>query len=196
MTSPDAPLQSLERERERVVTLLSRQFASDHLSLEELEARLELAYRATSIAEVRALAADLPMLEGSTSVVAPRPAAPPAQRASQRILALMGNMVRRGVWVPPQYTDLVAVMAEARIDLRQAQLSAGVTELHVQAWWASVNIIVPPGVHVELETTAFMATVNDRTSTGRMPPHGAPVVRISGWAVMSEVTVRTRELDE
>ena len=59
MASPDNPIVSLPAERERTIEELSLHFAHDNLTLEELERRLELAYRATSVAELRTLTSDI-----------------------------------------------------------------------------------------------------------------------------------------
>ena len=197
--SPTPSLQALERERERVITVLSRQFANDNLSIDELETRLELAYRASSVAEIRALASDLPDAENAvvgTAGAAVRPAPPPSQVVRSRMVSLMGNRVRRGVWIPPQVLDLLAVMSDTHLDLREAQFTSGVTEIHVKATMAAVRITVPPHVHVVIDTSSILASVNDRTDRGPAPPHGAPVVHVTGWAFMSEVKVRRRAIDE
>ena len=198
MTTPEPPasLQALERERERVITLLSREFANDNLSLDELETRLELAYRASSMAEVRALASDLPGVDQGSVGSAVRPAPPPSELVQSRLVSLLGNHVRRGVWVPPQLLTLLAVMSDTHLDLREAQLSAGVTEIRVKATMAAVRITVPPNVHVLIDTNGFLASINDRTDRGPQPPRGAPVVRVTGWAFMSEVKIRRRALDD
>ena len=195
MTSPDQPrpsFQALERERERVIAVLSRQFANDNLSLDELETRLELAYRASSVAEIRALASDLPDRDNVSVGASVRPAPPPSQTVRGRMLSILSRRMRSGVWVPPQQLDLVAVMSETHLDLRAAQLSAGVTEIRVKAIWAAVRITVPPNVYVVTETNPILASVSDSTADSHVPPRGAPVVRISGWALMSDVSVRSR----
>lgn len=176
-----------------MITLLSRQFANDNLSIDELETRLELAYRASSVAEIRALASDLPDAETGAAV---RPAPPPSQIVQTRMLSLLGNRVRRGVWIPPQLLELLAVMSDTHLDLREAQLSAGVTEIRVKATMAAVRITVPTHVHVVIDTSAIMASVSDRTDRGPAPPRGAPVVRVTGWAFMSDVKVRRRAIDD
>ncbi len=198
MTTPEQPtsLQALERERERVVTLLSRHFANDRLDMDELETRLELAYRAQSVAEVRALVSDLPDPDAPASPAAVRPAPAPSQSVRRRMLSILSAHVRRGVWIPPQELDLVAVMSDTHLDLREAQLSAGVTEIRVKAWWAAVRVTVPPGVHVVTDLQPVLASLNDRSGDGPTPPHGAPVLRITGWAVMSDVAVRTKPVDQ
>lgn len=192
MATPEQPgsIQALERERERVVTLLSRHFANDRLDMDELETRLELAYRAQSVAEVRALVADLAGADGPAAAAALRPAPTPSQSVRRRLLSILSAHVRRGVWIPPQELDLVAVMSDTHLDLREAQLSAGITEIRVRAWWAALRITVPSGVHVVTELQPVLASLNDRTGDGPPPPRGAPVIRITGWAVMSDVAVR------
>ena len=51
---------SLVDERERVIQQLSDHFANDRLSLDELEARMDLAYKAATVTDLQRLTADLP----------------------------------------------------------------------------------------------------------------------------------------
>lgn len=201
-SGPDNPVVSLERERERTIALLSEHFAQDNLSLEELEHRIEQTYRATSVANLRDLTKDLPA-EASAPVPtkkggrgqAPVPEIFAPER--DRIVSVMAQTKRRGMWQPPRHLDLWSVMSEVNLDLTQARLSPGVTEIHLRAIMATVKVIVPPGVRVVVQPSAFMAEVSDEVLNP--PPVGsnAPVVRITGPVVMAElkVRVRTRELD-
>lgn len=188
---------SLERERELTIELLSDHFAQDNLSLDELERRIELAYRASSLPALRDLTKDLRRDEGA---VVPAPDAPlPEVFAPERdrIVSVMTQTKRRGMWQPARHLDLWSVMSETHLDLTRARLSPGVTEIHVRALMAAVKVIVPPGVRVVVQPSAFMAEVSDEALDP--PPVGsnAPVVRITGGLVMSElkVRVRTRELE-
>ena len=201
-SGPDNPVVSLERERERTIEVLSEHFAQDNLSLEELEHRIEQTYRATSVANLRDLTKDLPA-EASAPVPtkkggrgqAPVPEIFAPER--DRIVSVMAQTKRRGMWQPPRHLDLWSVMSEVNLDLTQARLSPGVTEIHLRAIMATVKVIVPPGVRVVVQPSAFMAEVSDEVLNP--PPVGsnAPVVRITGPVVMAElkVRVRTRELD-
>ena len=78
MPSPPSPEQrpivSLTDERERVIQLLSEHFANDRLSLDELEARMDLAYKASSVGDLQRLTADLP---SATTAPVPAPAPVP-----------------------------------------------------------------------------------------------------------------------
>jgi hypothetical protein len=49
---------------------------------------------------------------------------------------------------------------------------------------------------VVTETNPILASVSDRTERGPVPPRGAPVLRVTGWAVMSDVSVRRRDVEE
>lgn len=182
----------IEGERERIIELLSQHFANDTLSLEELERRIELAYRATSLPALREITRDLP----GPSAVVPRPAsAPPLDVYApeyDRIVSIMANTKRRGIWRPARDLDLWSVMSETHLDLTEALLAEGVTEIDIHAVMASVKIIVPPGVRVVMQVGSFMAEVNDDVMEPPAVGSGAPVIRITGFVFMSELKVRVR----
>src|SRR5690242_12986246 len=120
---PERPIVSLTDERERVIQQLSEHFANDRLSLEELESRMELAYKATSLGDLQRLTADLPSTAAaavavpllSEEIVALAP-------DRERVWSLMSETRRGGGWVVPQRLDLLAVMSDTTIDLTQAAL--------------------------------------------------------------------------
>lgn len=183
---------SLDRERERTIELLSQHFANDNLTLEELEERIERVYRATSVPALRDLTKDLP---GAASAMLPGRVPPPPEiytAESDRIVSIMAQTRRRGIWRPARHLDLWSIMSETHIDLTEAMLAPGVTEIHVRAVMAQVKIIVPPGVRVVLQPSAFMADVSDETMDPPAVGSGAPVVRVIGPVFMSELRVRVR----
>ena len=85
-------------------------------------------------------------------------------------------------------------MSDTQLDLTEAQLPQGVTEIHLRAVMAAVKIIVPAGVRVVVQPNALMASVDydedliDQPRVGS----GAPVIRITGPIVMAELKVRVR----
>ena len=192
----DAPIVSIERERERTIELLSQHFAHDNLSLEELERRMEQVYRAASVPALRELTKDLPTNvaaeEERREVSLPEAFAP----ARDRIVSIMAETKRRGVWRPAKQLDVWCIMSDTKLDLTEAQLVSGVTEIHLRAIMASVRVIVPPGVRVVVQPGAFMSSIVDDLEDQPAVGSGAPVIRITGPVVMSElkVSVRRREL--
>jgi hypothetical protein len=187
-------LVSVASVRERVIERLSEHFAHDRLTIDELDRRLERAYAATSLRELDALTADLP--DEARAVTRFGPATVPAEyeprEDSGRIVAILSETRRGGLWAVPPRLDVTAVMSNLTLDLRSALLAPGVTEIEVGAMMASVQIILPPGVRVLDRVRAFMASVTDDSYGALTDDPSMPTIRLSGRAVMSEVKVRTR----
>ena len=202
MPSPPSPEQrpilSLTDERERVIQQLSEHFANDRLSLDELESRMELAYKAASVADLQRLTADLP---NATTVPAPAPASveelPALAPDRERIFAVMSETTRHGSWLVPQRLDLLAVMADTTIDLTQAALPTGIIDIHIRSLWAAVKIVVPPGLQVVNRLSSLMGSVrgggepNEAAARGGGWKQGT-VIRLTGWAIMAEVQTKVR----
>jgi hypothetical protein len=196
-SGPELPV-SFDRERERTIALLGDHFAQDNLSLEELEHRIEQAYRARDLPGLRELLKDLPTGEEKATLAPRQSASTPEIFAPEdgRIVSIMSQTRRRGVWHVPRSLDVWSVMSETNLDLTQAVLSPGVTELDIHGIMTSVKIVVPPGVRVVMQAGTFMSDVNDLTDDPPPVGSGAPVVRITGFLLMAElkISVRRREL--
>jgi Domain of unknown function (DUF1707)/Cell wall-active antibiotics response 4TMS YvqF len=186
----------IERERERTIELLSQHFAHDNITLDELEQRLERVYRASSVPALRELTRDLPA--ETTETEQRRAAEVPDAFApeSDRIISIMAETKRRGIWRVPRRLTLWSVMSDTRIDLTEAQLASGVTEIKVRAIMASTRVIVPPGVRVVVQPSALMSAVVDDVEDQPAVGSGAPVVRITGPVIMSELKVKVRRREE
>jgi uncharacterized protein DUF1707 len=180
--------------RERAIELLSEHFANDRLTMDELDQRLERAYTATSLAELHALTADLPDARPTPLRTHVTQQSPALERAEEtgRIVAIFSETKRSGLWAVPSRLDVKATMSNLTLDLRSARLSAGVTDVDISAVMASVQIILPPGVRVVESVHAFMASVTDDSYSVVSSDSSAPVIRLTGRAIMAEVKVRTR----
>ena len=190
----DVPV-PLEQERQRTIELLSKHFAYDNLSMDELERRLEQVYRAASVPALRELTNDLPVdvaeSQERQAVALPEAFAP----ERDRIVSIMAE-TKKSVWRPPKHLDLWCIMSDTKLDLTEAALAAGVTEIHLRAVMAAVRISVPPGVRVVVQPSAFMSSVVDDVEDQPPVGSGAPVIRVTGPVILSElkIKVRTREL--
>jgi hypothetical protein len=195
-SGPDKSVVSLERERENAIELLTHHFAQDNLSLEELEARMERVYRAASVPALRDITRDLPS-EEKAAAPERRPAPVPAAFAprEERITSIMASTKKRGPWQIAPELKVLCVMSETHLDLTEAHFGPGVTEIRLRALMAQVKIVLPPGVRVVFQPSSFMAETADESDNPPPVGSGAPVVRITGPVVMTElkVSVRTRE---
>lgn len=200
----DAPVPSLTRAREQKINELSQHFANDDLSLDELERRIELVYKAGSVAELDSITADLRLTPTSAGMT-PAPMSPRQQVMTGmearrgRLLAIMGESRRTGRWLVPSQLRVVSLMSDTRLDLTQAVMASGVAEIHVTAMWSSCRLIVPPGMRVINEMHAVMASVT--SNADEMDPPGvsrtnAPTIRLTGTAFMAEVKVTVRRKED
>jgi hypothetical protein len=185
----------LDQTRQRVIDQLIDHYAVENLDDRGLEDRLGKAVQATTVADLQALLADLP----TAAVQAPLTAVGtdvaradyvPSER--QIVAAVMGGAERKGPWTPPKELVVIGVMGGAELDFREARFGPGVTEVNCFVLMGGVEIVVPPGVHVEMNGLAVMgAFVSSGSATGPAPP-GAPILRIGGFAMMGGVDVQVR----
>ncbi len=181
------PAPTLDDARARVVERLSAHFAHDHLTMAELESRLERVYRARTPGELREVVAGLP-----ASPVAPA-VAPSGEVAPERsILAVMGGATRRGVWPVPRKLNIVAVMGGVDLDLREAILAPGTHEISIFALMGGATVRVPPHVRVEVDGTAIMGGFADQMHVpGGVDPVLTTVV-VRGFVLMGGVEVKVQ----
>jgi len=189
------PARPIEQVRERVVEALSEHFARDHLSLDELETRMARVYAATTPAEVDALVADLPALALGAPVIVTPDAYAPTPKLKERLVAIMSGIVRRGLWKIPRRLRVVAIMGGVELDLRQAELPPGVTEITAFVLMGGLEIRVAPGVRLETDGVAIMGGFEDRVHDPGIAPADAPVVRVTGIAIMGGVEAQIQPVD-
>ncbi len=197
-----AAIVSVREARERTIARLSDAFAIDDLELDEFERRISLAHRAESLAELEPLLADLPA-PASSSALAPATAstamtvrAAGTGRRSQTLVAIMSGTVRRGRWSAPQTMRIISVMGGTELDFREADLAPGETHVFVFALMGGCEIIVPPGLAVDMDGISIMGGFEhmERAPMHRDPD--APYLRVSGVVAMGGVNIVTRLVGE
>jgi hypothetical protein len=181
-----------DAEREAVVARLRDAASEGRLTVEELAERIDAAYAATTRAELEPLTADLPDVPMTTATTSP-PASGglPARATSSLVLGILGGGDRKGRWRVPSRMTVVNVMGGADLDLREAVLDAPEVEITVWSLMGGSDVIVPEGVHVELEGFALLGG-NRLCLEGPPPPPGAPVVRVRAWSLMGGTDVKTK----
>src|SRR5262249_23973863 len=93
----------------------------------------------------------------------------------------------------------VAIMSDTKLDLTHAVLPSGIMDFEVRAVMASLKLIVPPGVRVMVDTHSVMSNVRSRADEfdpGVPPSATAPVIRLTGFALMADVNVVVRRREE
>lgn len=125
-----------------------------------------------------------------------RHAVVPTDRVPGRegVVVFLSSTKREGRWTLPRYMRVATILGSAELDLREAEIAEGVSEIEIFATFGSVEIFVPVGVRVECVGHAFMGTFETRMSGVPDFPPGAPTVRVKGSAYASSVEVVVRPI--
>lgn len=181
--------------RQKTIDVLCESFARDDMDVGELERRLELVDRADTMEELRAILADLPSanLPVLSVELATRPTLHPESiREHSLIGGIIGGGTRAGAWVPARDNWVVNVIAGSVLDLREAQLGPGATEIHVISIIGGVQILVPPDVRVECSGIGIIGSFEHKPTVPSTTDPEAPVIRVNGVAIIGGVKVSVR----
>ena len=189
-------LVALRDRREQVISRLSDGYARDLIDVDELERRLDLAHGARSVAELDPLVADLgePAPAASTALVLAGPTAidDPERADARRLRVIMSAIERRGRWTVPRSLDLRVLWGNIELDFREASLGPGITTIHVRVFMGNLEVVLPPGLAIEVDVSSFASAVTERH---RVPPDadpGRPQIRIVGTVRFGNLEVTTR----
>jgi hypothetical protein len=189
---PDDSLPALrasDAERERTVAVLRAGAEHGRLTFDELAQRTELAYDATTGAELQRLVADLPDTTREAAVVVK----PRKQRRWS--IALLAGCDRRGRWRPAPRSVAVAVMGGVKLDMRDATIEGDELVITAFALMGGVDIVVPEGIEVDLGGFALMGSNEHKPGDAPVRP-GTPVVAVRAFSLMGSVTVKARRAGE
>ena len=196
-------LVALRTRRKMVIDALSTHFTNDALDMDEFEERVDLAHRATSVAELDELLTDLAPaadVQPSESLVlraeAPQAAIATRVRKAKRVLSILSGIQRKGTWRVPKQLRVVAVMGGVDLDFREAELGPGVSEVKVTSVMGGIAIIVPPHLQVECDGLAILGVFEGMERSTGQPDPDAPLLRITGVAVMGAVEISVRRPGE
>jgi hypothetical protein len=178
-----------DRDRDAVANRIQDAFAEGRLDDEEFDQRMRAALTARTSADLEALTADLPAAAQRPATAVPAAAGP----APGKLAVAYKSPIRRGGrWrVPPRFRCLV-YKGSGRLDLRAAELTGPVTTLAVIAYKSNVDVLVPPGVRVELTGFGVSKGWSAAEDLELRLPADAPVVHVRGMAYKGTIEVSTR----
>ncbi|MFI0411465.1 DUF1707 domain-containing protein [Actinomadura sp. 3N508] len=168
-------------DRDDMLVRLHTAFAVGRLTEAELDERIDRVLAARTHGQLWAVAADLPSDDARVA-----PAGSTQAPAGRFQLAYKGSLKRAGRWRLPERCTVVVYKGTGLLDLRGAELDAQVTELRLIVYKSAVEIVVPPGVRVEAGGMGVSAEIHG------VPPAGAPVVHIRGYAYKGSIEAKDR----
>lgn len=127
---------------------------------------------------------------------APRPVTARGVPETERMLCIMSGVQRRGTWRVPKKLRVVTVMAGVDLDFREAEFGRGVSEVGVTSVMGAVAVVVPPDLRVECRGTGIMGVFEGIERGAGSRDAEAPLLRITGIAVMGALEIAVREAGE
>jgi hypothetical protein len=184
---------ALHRERQVTRDHLTDGYARGYLEANELESRLERAERATTLEELRALTGDL--VAQPPGLLDARPPAPARDLAplpdEVKLSAVFSELHKTGPWTLGRTTVVRSLFASTRLDLREARWPGGVIEMRVNVTFAELEVLVPPGVAVEVSCRAAFAEVKQEGGAGASDA-STPRLLLTGRVLFGALYVRER----
>ncbi len=183
-----------DADRHQVAEVLREAAGEGRLDLDELDERLEAAYRAKTYADLVPITADLPV-RPSTAPLTPRPAPVPATAGPryETSIAIMSETKRVGSWQVQDGHTAFALMGSVRLDLRQASFAAPEVTITANAIMGEVKIVVDSRTVVVVEGLGVMGEFQEqRPRAAEEVAPDSPVLRVKGLALMGSVTVQRR----
>jgi Domain of unknown function (DUF1707) len=180
-----------DRDRDAVAHRLQDAFAEGRLDDDEFDQRMRAALTARISTELDVLTADLPAAATArpAAVATPGAAGPKPGRLA---IAYKSSIRRGGRWRVPARFHCVIYKGTGRLDLRAAELAGPVTAMVVTAYKSHVDVLVPPGIRVELDGFGVSKGWSAEEDLERLLPADAPVVHVRGIAYKGTIEVSTR----
>ncbi|MGH6656594.1 MAG: DUF1707 SHOCT-like domain-containing protein [Actinocrinis sp.] len=193
-------LRASDADREHVAELLGRAFAEGRLSTEEHSERLEAAYTAKTMGELRPLVADLPVVFAPPTAVDASAGGVPTARvedaaarynSGDQVVAVFGEAKRTGRWLVRSGLVGSAVFGSIELDLTEAVLEKREITITANAVFGEVIIRVPEGVVVYDEGSAIFGARKLTSPQYTVMGPETPVVRVRGISLFGNVEAKS-----
>jgi len=184
--SPQVPsMRASDQERDATVQRLQVAFAEGRLSDGEFDERMRAALAARTHGDLDVLLTDLPT---ATAPVVPRPVAPGSgPKPGKYAVAYKRGIRHAGRWRVPGTFRAIVYKGSGELDLRAAELTEPITTILAVAYKSDIEIIVPPGIRVEV---SGLGVTRDEDWAGELAAD-APVVHVRAFAYKGLVETRT-----
>jgi Domain of unknown function (DUF1707) len=178
-----------DRDRDAVLHRLQDAFAEGRLDDDEFDQRMRAALTARVSTELDVLTTDLP---AASARPVPAVAAAGGPKPGRMAVAYKSSIRRGGRWRVPERFRCLIYKGSGRLDLRAAELTGPVTTMVVTAYKSHVDVLVPPGVRVELNGVGVSKGWSEEEDLEMRLPADAPIVHVRGIAYKGTIEVSTR----
>ncbi len=174
-----AEIRASDQERERTCERLREATVEGRLMLDEFSERFMLAQQARSRDELDAIVRDLPAMTRPTREV-----------PASNLTAIFGSIDRSGAWRLAPRTSVTTVFGSCKLDLRHATISSDVTEINVNVYFGSLELIIPEGIEIDVEAAVVLGSREIKLAHPASPSDYRPLIRVTGAVALGSVKVR------
>jgi hypothetical protein len=154
------------------------------MDLAEVVLRTEEIERASTGKELAVITTGLPELPAATSLAE---AGTPARPRRKWAITVFGDVEQSGAWRAGEHLASGTLFGDVEIDFRKASLTSGEAQVTAVTPFGDVEVVVPPGVDVEVSGFTLFGSKRVRVE-GPVGP-SAPVIRLRAFTVFGSVKV-------
>ncbi|MES2521200.1 MAG: LiaF domain-containing protein [Gemmatimonadota bacterium] len=121
----------------------------------------------------------------------------PANQLPDRrgVFAFFSNIERKGRWALPRRFRTLSVFGSVTLDLTAVELGPE-TDIEIRCFFASVEVIVPPSVRLEVDGDATLGNFEVARQVPSTDSPDAPFVRIRAGVLLGNIEVSVVNPDE
>ncbi len=182
---------SPEELREEVKLHLQWAYAHNHISIEELEKRLDILNRSDDKTTLLSLVADLPPQQEETEQESSfyRESPGDSENENDSFFTILGSHTRKGEWDVPRKLDVAAILGSQLLDFREARFARGTTVIHAFAFMGSVEMKFPPGVRVTSKGVPLLGSIENKVQSEA----AGPLIHIEGFVLLGSIQAKTKK---
>lgn len=176
--------------RERVIARLTECYERDLISVDELDALLDEAHAATTLAELDKLVAGLG--EGPLVPHVVHSTNDPSRLDTKYLTVMFSSVERTGRWVVPRTLVARMMFGNVLLDFRDASLAAGITTLDLSTTFGSIELLLPPWLSIDVEVASIGGAVEERHRIARDHDPKEPLLYVMGVVRFGNLHISTR----
>jgi hypothetical protein len=183
----DSPLRISTVEIDEAVQQLETAYTEGRLDDGELEDRMAKALVAKTEGDLSFLLSDLARMNTNSAV-----RAVPLRRLKTSSLAIFSGVEQTGSFILPKFYRIKAIFGGCLFDLSSAHLESPDSTIEITAIFGGVQIFVPFGVRVEIQSTPIFGGISKKVRNEHLP-HDAPIIHIHAKAIFGGVEIKTKQ---